>query len=157
MGEQFAEAFFSQDPGSRHHTFLMFLSDHAYSIFRQVTDNAFHITAHIADFCEFRRFHLDKGSIDELCKTSCNLSLSNACRSDHQDILGNDLVPKSLFNPAAAIAVSERNSNSFLGFILTNDKSIQLVNDLPRCQLLFIHIYQLLSFQTVSTVMFSFV
>ena len=139
MGKQFAEAFFRQDPGPRHHPFLMFLPDHPHSVLRQVADDTLHITADITDFRKFCCFHFYEGSIDKLCETPCDLGLSDACRADHQDIFRNDLVTKAFFYPAAAIAVPERDGNSLFCFILANDKTIQLVNDLSWCQMMFIH------------------
>ena len=72
-------------------------------------------------------------------------------------VFRDDFIPQSLLDPAPAVPVPQRDGDRLLGFVLADDKPVQFVHDLSRCQLLFVHLPCPLPFQTVSTVMFSLV
>ena len=58
----------------------------------QVADDLIDIPANIAHFGKFRRLNLEERRTGQFCQTAADLGLAHACRPDHQDILGIDLV-----------------------------------------------------------------
>ena len=136
MGKQFGKAFFSQHTGSREDAFLMLLLHEAYGILRQIADNAFHITADIADFGKLGCFHFDKRRVDQLGKPAGNFGFADACRADHQDILRYDFIPEGFFHTASAVSVPQGDCDRLLGFILADNKTVQLMDNLAGGKLL---------------------
>ena len=107
-----------------------FLANHVYRIIRKVSDDGFHIPADIAHFRELRGFHLDERGTHQPCDSPCNFSLSHASRPDHDDIFGQDFVPKIIPELKPSPAVSQGNGHCFLGLVLPDDVSIQGRDDL---------------------------
>ena len=128
----------------------MFPADHPDSIFRQITDNAFNIPANITDFGKFRGFHLDERSTDQFGQPAGYFGFTHAGGTDHQDILGNNLITQIFIDFASPVPVPESDGNGLFCFVLSDNEAVQLMHDLPGCQLLFIHC-RISILQTVST------
>ena len=139
MRQQIGKPFLSQYAGPRKNPFLVFLLDQTDGVFRQVTDNAFHIPAHIADFGKFGCFHLDKRCVDQLGEPAGNFGFSDAGRADHQDILRNDFIPEGFFHTASAVSVPQCDCDCFFGLVLADNKPVQFMYNLTGCKLL-IHV-----------------
>lgn len=98
--------------------------------FNQIADDALHIAPDIADLGELRRLNLDERRIHQLRQTACDFRLAHAGGSDHQDVLGHNLLANLLGKLCAAITVAQGDRDRTLGVVLTDDIAIQLANDL---------------------------
>ena len=110
--------------------FNALLAHHAHGSLGKVTDNGFHIPAHIAYFGELSSFYLDKRSLDQFCQTAGNLRLADTCGTNHQNVLGHHIFLHFLGQLTAAPAVAQGNSHGFFCFILANDIFIEFLHNL---------------------------
>lgn len=108
-----------------------FLPHEADADLHEIAHDLLHVAAHIADLREFRGLHLDEGRAGELGETTGNLRLADAGRTDHQDILGHDLVAQLVVELLAAPAVAQRNGNRALRVLLSDDVAVELRHDFP--------------------------
>src|SRR5712692_3530819 len=97
--------------------------------FDEVADDRIDVAADIADLGELRRFDLDERRIREPREAPRDLGLSDARRSDHEDVLGRDLLPQGLGHLLASPAVSEGDRHGALCPSLADDVLVQLVDD----------------------------
>ena len=125
---------FGNHTRARSDTRRMLFAHHADGILHQIANDALHVAAHIANFGEFRCFHLDERRADELRQPTGNFRLADTRRANHQDVLRADFLAHRIIHLGAAIAVAQRNCDSTLGFILTNNVAIQFPDDLPGRQ-----------------------
>ena len=90
----------------------------------QIADDLFHIAADITDFGEFCGFDLDERRAGEFCQTTADLCFTDASWSDHQDVLGVDLIAQIIAQLFAAPTVAKCNGNGAFGLILADNKTI---------------------------------
>ena len=107
-------------------------ADHVNSDLDQVTHDGFDVAPNIADFSEFRGLYLQERRVRELRQATRDLRLADARRSDHDDVLGHDLVREFRSELLAAHAVAQRDGNRALGVVLADDVLIEFGDDLPR-------------------------
>ena len=84
------------------------------------------------DLRELRRLDLDERRLDESRQTTRDLGLADARRADHQDVFRYDIVLHGDVKLSAAPAVSERDGDGSLRFLLPDDVAVKLLNDLAR-------------------------
>ncbi len=106
-------------------------ADHIDSDLRQVPDHRFNITPHIADLGIFRGLHFDEGRFRQRRQAARNLRLSHAGGTDHNNVLGEDLLPQLLGELKTAPPVPNGNRHGPFRFRLTDNVFIQFGNDLP--------------------------
>ena len=70
----------------------LFLPDHADGDLGQIADHAFDVAAMIADLRVLGGFDLEKRSADELRQPPGDFRFADAGRSDHDDVLGRDVL-----------------------------------------------------------------
>ncbi len=116
--------------GARRHFLALGLLDLSNADVEQIADDLFHIAADIAHFRELGRLYLEERRIGELGQAARNLGLAAACRANHQDVLGQNLLAQLIVELLAAPAVAERNGDGALGVALADDMAVELGNDL---------------------------
>jgi len=60
--------------------------------FHQIPDDGIDVAPNVTHFCEFGGLDLDERCLRELCQTARDLRLTDAGRTDHEDILRRDLL-----------------------------------------------------------------
>jgi hypothetical protein len=80
---------------------------------------------------ELGRFDLDERRVGELGEAARDLGLADTGRTDHEDVLGRDLLAQRLFHLHAPPAVAERDRYRALGRALADDVFVELLDDLP--------------------------
>ena len=106
------------------------LAHHANGGFNKIPHDGLDVAADVADLRELRRLNLDERRLDELREAAGNLSLADAGRADHEDVLRDDLVLHGAGELAAAPAVAQGDGDGALGLILPDDVFVELLHDL---------------------------
>ena len=115
--------------------FDFFLTDHIHRHPDQVADDGLDVPADIAHLGEFAGFDLEERRGRELGQPARDLGLSDARRSDHEDVFRGDLIGQFGGNPPPPITVAQGDRHGFFRRILPDDIFIELGDDLPRRQL----------------------
>ena len=111
---------------------FFFFFDHVYREVREVADDRLDIPPDVAHFSEFGSFDLDKRRLRQFGEATRNFGLADAGGADHDDILRHDLLAQILGNLLAPPAVTQRDGDGALGFLLPDDIAVKLRNNLPR-------------------------
>ena len=98
----------------------------------EIADDAVHFLAHIAHFGELGRFHLDEGGVGQLGQTTGDLGLADPGRAYHQDVFRGHFMAHLFAELHPAPAVAQGHGHRTLGIGLTDDVSVQLVDDFSR-------------------------
>ncbi len=98
----------------------------------EVADDRVDVAADVADFGELGRLDLDERRVGELRQPARDLGLADAGRSDHQDVLGRDLLPQRVGDLLTPPAIAKRDGDGALGRVLADDVLVQLVDDFLR-------------------------
>ena len=98
----------------------------------QIAHDRFHIATDVANFGKFCRFRLHKRRVSELGQATSDFGLTNACRSDHQNVLGGDFRVQRFGHATAAPTVAKRHSNGALGVVLTHNVFVEFAHDFAR-------------------------
>jgi hypothetical protein len=77
-----------------------------------------------------RVLDLDERRVGELRQAPRDFGLADAGRTDHEDVLGRDLLAQRLLYLHATPAVAQRNGHGALGRVLADDVLVELLNDL---------------------------
>ena len=109
-----------------HFCFAQHLDGHI----RQITNDGFHVAADVADFGEFGGLHFQKRGIGQFCEAPGNLGFTHTRGTDHQDVLGSDLIAQAAVQLHPAPAISQGDSHRPLGFFLAHDVFVELVDNL---------------------------
>jgi len=117
---------FGHPPGLFLHLDHSFNLYHSYGGFHQVPYHALYITAHITHFGKLGGLHLNKGGLHQLGQPTGNFCFAHPGGSDHQYILGYNLILKFLGQSGPPIPVSQGNGHGLLGIFLAHDIFIQL-------------------------------
>ena len=97
----------------------------------EVANDAVHLPAHVAHLRELGGLHLDERRVSQVGQAAGDFSLTDTCRTHHQDVLGRNLVTKNLIHLHAPPAIAERNGNRTLGVVLADDVLVELLDDFP--------------------------
>ena len=133
------------------HVLAHALLDQAQRGFDQIAHHGIDVSADVADLGKLGGLHLDQRRVHELGQPAGDLGLAHARWADHQDVLWGNILANFRFQATAAIAVAQRDGDSALGLVLTDDVFIQLLDNLPGSELIAVHPH------TSSTVMWSLV
>ena len=106
--------------------------DHGHRAAHQVPDHRLDIAADIADLGVLRGLDLDERCVGEFGDTPCDLCLTHARGSDHDDVLGIDLLPYRIGESLAPCPVAQGHGDGPLGLLLADDILVQLRHDLCR-------------------------
>ena len=112
------------------------VANHVDRRFHQIADDRFYIAAHITDFGELAGFHLKKRRVGELGQTACQLSLADAGRSNHEDVLGHHILGHFGIELLTANAIAQRYRYGAFRFWLPNDVLVEFFDDLPGRELI---------------------
>ena len=117
---------------------FQFLSaHHTHGCLYEIPHDGFNVAPDISDLCELRRFDLEKGRTDKAGKSAGDLSFPTARRTDHKDILRNDVRAHLGVKLPAAPTVAQGDGDGALRFLLSDNIFIQFCDNLARC--LFVH------------------
>src|SRR5206468_13056453 len=83
--------------------------------------SGFHVASHVSHFGELGRFHLDEGGAGQPRQSAGDLGLPHPGGTDHDDVVGQDLVANVFRRLLAAPAVSHRDGHRLLGRVLAHD------------------------------------
>ena len=98
--------------------------------FEQVADDLIDVAADIADLGEFRRLDLDERRAGKLGEAARDLGLADAGRSDHQDVLRQNLLAQLIVELLPSPAIAQRDGDRALGVALADDMAVELGDDL---------------------------
>ena len=79
---------------------------------------------------------LRNGESVEPRQPACDLRLADAGRTDHEDVLGQDLLAHLIGEALAADAVAQRDRHRALGGLLADDVLVEAAHDVDGAQLL---------------------
>ena len=96
---------------------------------QQIADDLLNVAPHVAHLGELGGFHLEEGRIGKLGQTPRDFCFAAARGSDHQNVLGQNLLAHGARQLLPAPAVAQRNRNGALGILLADDEAIQLRDD----------------------------
>jgi hypothetical protein len=96
----------------------------------KIAHDGIYVPANIANFGELRRLDLEEGRFRELGEAAANLGLADPGWSDHQDVLGVDLVAKVVAQPFPPPAIAQGHGNGALGFLLADDEAVKFGDNL---------------------------
>ena len=106
----------------------------------EVAGDLFDVAADIADLGELGCLDLHERCVGELRQTAADLGLAAAGRSDHQDVLGRDLVAEVFAELLAAPAVAHRDRDRAFRGGLADDVGVERGDDGFRGELV-VHLY----------------
>ena len=92
-----------------------FFADHADRGFGEIADHRLDVAPDVADLGVLRRLDLDERRTGERCEAPRDLGLADAGRSDHQDVLRDDLAAQLFRQLFATVAVAQRDRDRALG------------------------------------------
>src|SRR5580693_2233890 len=89
-------------------------------------------SADVADLGVARGLDLDEGRLRQPREPSCDFSLADAGRPDHQDILGRDFVAQLGRDVLPPPSIAQRDRHCALSVMLPDDIAVELGDDLAR-------------------------
>ena len=98
----------------------------------QIADDGLDVPPHVPHLGELGRLDLEEGRLCQLRQPPCDLGLADAGWTDHDDVLGHDLVTKVRTQLLPAPAIPQCDRHHPLGVPLADDVPIQLLHDLAR-------------------------
>ncbi len=114
-------------------TFILPLpSDHVDRDIHQVAHHGLYIAPHVPDLGELRGLHFDERRARQTGQPPGDLGLPYTGRPDHDDIVGENLVPEGRVDVLPPPPVSQRDGHGFLRLVLPHDVLVQLFHYLAR-------------------------
>src|ERR1035441_5100967 len=98
----------------------------------QFLDDGIDLAADVADLGEFGCLDLHERRLCQACQAARDLGLADAGRTDHEDVLGRDLLPQRFVHLHAPPAVTQCDGHRALGRGLTDDVLVEFLNDRLR-------------------------
>ena len=108
---------------------LQALAGQGYGKFHKVTDDLFHITAHIAHLGELGGLYLNKGRFGKPRQAAGKFGLADTGGADHQDILWQHFLAQVVGKLLAPPTVAQGNGHGALGLVLADNETIELGNN----------------------------
>mmetsp|Transcript_13952 Transcript_13952/g.34373 ORF Transcript_13952/g.34373 Transcript_13952/m.34373 type:complete len:288 (-) Transcript_13952:563-1426(-) len=121
--------------GGGRHALAQPALDQADSRLHQVLDYVIHVAPHIAQLRVLGGLHLDEGRVRQLGQTPRDLRLAAPRGTDHEDVLGRDLLAQLARHALAAPPVAERHRHRLLGVTLPDNEAVQALHHCGWCQL----------------------
>ena len=128
--QRIEEPFFGAVLGMGANCLLLLSGGHGHRQLAKVTNDRLHVPAHGAHLGELRGFDLDERSLRQTSEASGDLGLTHPRRSDHDDVLGCDLVAQFFGHLLAPPAVAQGNCHRALRIALADDVTVELRDDL---------------------------
>ena len=107
-------------------------ADHVDGDLDQVADHGFDIATDVADLGKLAGLDLEEGRVGQLGQAAGDLGFADARGSDHDDVLGHDVIGDVGRQLLAALAIAQGYGDGALGGLLSNDVFIELGDDLAR-------------------------
>jgi hypothetical protein len=101
----------------------------------EIANHGFHVAADVTHFGVLRGFHFYEWAACESRQASRNFRLPHAGRTDHQNILGQNIFGKLGRKFLAAHAIAQSDGHGLLREVLADDVFIQLDHDFARGKL----------------------
>mmetsp|Transcript_71531 Transcript_71531/g.141837 ORF Transcript_71531/g.141837 Transcript_71531/m.141837 type:complete len:217 (+) Transcript_71531:1099-1749(+) len=98
----------------------------------QVPNNLVDVLSDEPHLRELGRLHLDKRCAGHLSQAARDLSLADASRSDHQDVLRHDVFPQRFSHVLPAPPIAHSDCDRALCLRLADDVPVELLDDFPR-------------------------
>ena len=95
----------------------------------EVADDLLDVAADITDLGELGGLDLDERRAGEPGQPPRDLRLADAGRTDHQDVLRQDLLAQAVIELQPAPAVAQRDRNGALGLGLADDETVEFGDD----------------------------
>ena len=121
--------------GALGHFVELFFADHVDRSFHQIADHRFDVAAHVAHFGVLRSFHFHERAAGQPGQAARDFRLADAGRSDHQDILRENIFGEFGLKLLAADAVAQRDGHRLFRGVLPDDVFVELDDDFARSQL----------------------
>ena len=116
------------------HLFALFRAHHVDGQLHEIADHRFDVPTDVAHLGELRGLDLDEGRVRQPRQSPRNLGLPDTGRSDHQDVLGRDLVGDLRRQALATEAVAQGDRHGPLRLGLSDDVLVELGDDLAGRQ-----------------------
>ena len=110
----------------------LLVAHHLHGDLGQVAHDRFDVAPDVADLGELGRLDLEERRIREPREAPRDLGLSDARRTDHQDVLRQDLARHLGVELLPPPPVAQRDGDGLLGFLLADDELVELRDDLAR-------------------------
>jgi hypothetical protein len=104
----------------------LFTLDEAHGGADEVSNHRLDVSSDVTDFGEFGGFDLDEGGFGELGEAAGDFGFTDARRTDHEDVFGEDVIALFLGELLAAVAVAQSDGDSFFGGVLADDVFVEL-------------------------------
>src|SRR5690606_33659406 len=102
------------------------LADETYADLDEVAHNRVHVPADVADLGELGRLDLEERRAGQSSQPAGDFSLADACRPDHQNVLGQHLLAQLRSKLLSAPAIAEGNRDRALGIVLADYEAVEL-------------------------------
>ena len=118
-------ALFGRLLGARLHIFPLLFANKRNADLDQITNDLLDVASHIANFGKFGRLDLEKWRAGKPGKTPRDLGLANAGRSNHQDILRQNLLAQFLVELQSPPTVAQGDRDGAFGVALADDVAVE--------------------------------
>ena len=115
--------------GALAHLGDLFVARHLHGDFDQVLDDGVDVAADVAHLGELGGFDFHERRVRELRQTARDLGLAAAGGTDHEDVLGRDLLAQRIVDLHAAPAIAQRDGHGALGGVLADDVLVEFGDD----------------------------
>src|SRR5439155_5109767 len=134
--EELQQSFLDVLLGLRAHGEAPFLADEVDGDLRQVSHDRLDVAADVSDLREARGLDLEEGRFRQARDSPGDLGLPDAGPADQDDVLRQNVGRKVGRELSPPLAVAERDRDGALRGGVADDVRVQLLDDLPRRQLL---------------------
>ncbi len=132
--EEIEDTIFGAPTGGFDDLGAAFVAEHIDGDVHEVADHAFHVAPDVADLGIFGCLDLEERRADQSGQASRDFGLSAASRSDHEDILGIDLIAQGGIKFAPAGAIAQCDGHHFFGVGLPHDIAVEFGDDFAGSQ-----------------------
>jgi len=113
---------------------LLLFGDHDHGQLHEVANDRLDIAPHVPHLGELGGLNLDEGRLGQSRQPARDLGLSDTGGTDHDDVLGRDLLAELFGYLLPAPTVSQLHRHCALGLALAHDVAIELGDDFTGCK-----------------------